>query len=278
MFDHVDDWSDAYENRAHVPGFERFVTDWAERGSSARADLAAGGADAGAVDIAYGSDPRQRLDLYRPGTAPRGLAVFVHGGYWRTFGRESFGHMSRGLLGRGYAVAVPSYRLAPTVTVPEITKDVAAAITHAASIVDGPVLLAGHSAGGHLVARMGQADGPLSGPVAERVAHILSISGLHDLRPLILTDKNDDLRLDETTALAESPALARPRPGLKLTSWVGGDERPEFIRQSDLIANVWLGLGAATRLVVEPGKNHFDVIEPLEDPESPITRSFLGET
>lgn len=273
-FQKVTDWSDAYENRGHVPGFERFIESWAAGGAGARAALAESGA--GTLDIAYGADPRQRLDLYLPETTARGLAVFVHGGYWRAFGRESFGHMAQGVRAAGYAVAVPSYRLAPTVHVPEITADVAAATTLAASRIQGPILLAGHSAGGHLVSRMGVADGPLSAPIAARIAHILTISGLHDLRPLLLTDKNDDLRLDAATAVAESPALSTPRSDLRLTAWVGGDERPEFIRQSALIANMWLGLGSETRLVIDPGLNHFDVIEPLEDPESPITRAFLG--
>ncbi|MEL6765683.1 MAG: alpha/beta hydrolase [Pseudomonadota bacterium] len=273
-FQKVSDWSDAYENRAHVPGFTRFLESWADGGARARAALAEKGD--GALDLAYGADPRQQLDLYLPSGTPNGLAVFVHGGYWRAFGRESFGHMAQGIRAAGYAVAVPSYRLAPTVSVPQITANMAAAITLAAGRIEGPILLAGHSAGGHLVSRMGQADGPLPEAVASRIAHILTISGLHDLRPLLLTDKNDDLRLDAATALAESPALSTPRDGLRLTAWVGGDERPEFIRQSALIANMWLGLGAETRLVIDPGLNHFDVIEPLEHPDSPITRAFLG--
>ncbi|MEM7497148.1 MAG: alpha/beta hydrolase [Pseudomonadota bacterium] len=271
MFDRVEDWSDAYENRAYVPGFERFVARWAEEGERARRD-----AGAATLDIPYGPDPRQRFDLFLPGSKPAGLAVFVHGGYWRSFGRESFGHLAAGARAAGYAVAVPSYRLAPGVGVPEITADVAAAVAAAAAEVTGPLLLAGHSAGGHLACRLAEAEGPLPEAVAGRIAHLLSISGLHDLRPLLGTDKNEDLRMDAAVADAESPALRAPRAGLRLTTWVGGDERPEFIRQSALIANIWLGLGAETRLVVEPGKHHFDVIEPLEDPESPLTRAFLG--
>ncbi|MEO0428485.1 MAG: alpha/beta hydrolase [Pseudomonadota bacterium] len=277
-FEQIADWSDAYENRAHVPGFDRFIDRWAEAGAKARETAGPAGSESGRgiLDIAYGTDPRQQLDLYMPSTEPSGLAVFVHGGYWRSFGRESFGHLAAGARAAGYAVAVPSYRLAPTVGVPQITADVAAAVTLAADRIAGPLYLAGHSAGGHLVTRLGEEAGPLPAAVAGRIAHILSISGLHDLRPLLATDKNDDLRLDEQTAAAESPALRAPRPGLRYTAWVGGDERPEFVRQSALIANIWLGLGASTRLMVQPGLNHFDVIEPLEHPDSPLTRAFLG--
>ena len=75
------------------------------------------------------------------------------------------------------------------------------------------------------------------------------------------------LRLNEEEAVAESPALLRPFEGLTLAAWVGSDERPEYLRQSALIANIWSGLGAATRCVKAPGRHHYDVIADLSDPE-----------
>ena len=59
-------------------------------------------------------------------------------------------------------------------------------------------------------------------------------------------------------------------------AWVGQAERSEFVRQSALIANVWRGLGAETDLVVEPDRHHFDVIDGLADPGSPLTEALLG--
>ena len=60
-----------------------------------------------------------------------------------------------------------------------------------------------------------------------------------------------------------------------ITCWVGADERPEFVRQSDLLANIWTGLGAVTATVHAKGKHHFNVIEGLEDADSPLTRCFI---
>ncbi len=96
---------------------------------------------------------------------------------------------------------------------------------------------------------------------------MLTISGLHDLRPLLRLALNADLRLDAAEAAAESPALLEPRPGAAAHVWVGADERPEFLRQSALIANIWTGLRADMSLTVEPGRHHFDVIDGLSDPE-----------
>lgn len=269
----IEDWSDAYENRAYTPDFDRFPARWAAESAAFRARLEAAGR--ARLGVAYGADPRQRLDLFLPEGAPQGLAVIIHGGYWRSLDARDFSHLAAGPVARGWAVALPAYRLAPVARIAEITADTGAAVEAAAGLVDGPIRIAGHSAGGHLAARMTTATTPLSAATARRVVHVLSVSGLHDLRPLLMTDKNADLRLDAAEASAESPALLVPLPGTRLTAWVGGDERPEFLRQSALLPNIWMGLGAATRSVVEPGRHHFDVIESFETQGGALTRALL---
>ena len=94
---------------------------------------------------------------------------------------------------------------------------------------------------GHLVSRMVCADSPLLDSVRQRIKSVMSISGLHDLRPLMNTAMNDDLALDHVEAASESPALLEPLSGIRISCWVGGDERPEFLRQNDLLANIWRG-------------------------------------
>ena len=99
--------------------------------------------------------------------------------------------------------------------------------------------------------------------------------GLHDLRPLQRTEMNATLFHAAGEAAAESPALLEPVPGTRLTCWVGADERPEFLRQNDLLANIWTGLGAQTRSVREPGRHHFTVIDGLAEAGSPLMQAFL---
>lgn len=274
VFTRVEDPSDAYENRAYLPDPDAAIAAWETAAAAFRDGLGA----RATPDVSYGGDARQRLDLFRPGGgAAEGLVCFYHGGYWRGLDARLFSHFAAGALARGWAVAMPAYRLCPAVGVPDIVRDAALALAAAAEAVpDGPVVLAGHSAGGHLACRMACADVPLAAPLARRIGHVVSISGLHDLRPLLETDKNADLRLDAETAAAESPALRLPRPGVRLTAWVGADERPEFVRQSALIANVWTGLGAATRSVVEEGRHHFDVIDSLAEPDGRLTEAMLA--
>lgn len=271
----ITDWDDAYANGAYIAGGDAYPDKWRRAAESYRQRLL----DAGRarLDIAYGRAARQRMDLFLPATNPVGLAVFVHGGYWLAFDKSSWSHLAAGAVDSGWAVAIPSYTLAPEVRVPAIARDVAAAIALAAETVDGPIRLAGHSAGGHLVTRMICADAPLGKAVQVRIRHVLSISGLHDLRPLLRTTMAGALFSNPAEAAAESPALLEPVGGAAVTCWVGAEERPEFLRQNELLANVWTGLGAETHQVRQPGRHHFNVIEDLAEAGSPITQAFVGE-
>ncbi|WP_247869148.1 alpha/beta hydrolase [Ahrensia sp. 13_GOM-1096m] len=255
---------------AHIEGSEKLPDLWADnaasyRASSVRID----------IDIAYGTHPRAKFDLVWPDETPKGLAIFIHGGFWMRLNKSHWTHYAEGARANGWAVCLPSYTLAPEARVNHMTRQIGAAIEAAASRITGPICLSGHSAGGHLATRMICDDTPLAKSTLERVAKTLSISGLHDLRPLLHTKMNDVLHLDETEAFHESPALHRPATPMPLTCWVGGGERPEFIRQSEIITQIWGGLGTQTSCVVDTQHNHFTVIEALKQHDSPITETFL---
>jgi len=269
----VKDWDNAYANGPNIAGGERWPGLWVTPAQAYRAEVA--GQGRARLDIAYGAHDRQRLDLFLPEGKPKGLVVFVHGGYWMRLDKSFWSHLAKGAVARGHAVAMPSYRLCPEVGVADISADVAQAIMRAMDEVDGPVALTGHSAGGHLVSRMICRGGPLSPERQARITSVVSISGLHDLRPLQRTAMNDTLHIDDATAASESPALLAPVDGVKVTAWVGGAERNEFRRQAQLLANIWTGLGAATACVEAPDRHHFDVIDDLADSDSALVKALL---
>lgn len=270
----IRDWDDAYENGRHIPEGSSWPGRWTAPAAAFRDAADARGR--ARLGVAYGDGERHRYDLFLPAGTPRGLLVFVHGGYWMALDRSSWSHLAGGAVAQGWACAIPSYDLCPMVTIAAITTQIGAAIEHAAGAVDGPVVLAGHSAGGHLVTSMACHDTPLAPATRDRLAHVVSISGLHDLRPMLRTARNATLGLDMDSAEAASPALKRPLTHVPVTAWVGSAERAEFLRQTALIANVWQGLGAATRAVVEPDRHHFDVIDGLADPAAPLMRATLA--
>lgn len=269
----IADWDGAYSNGANIAGGDRWPAAWIEPAKAFRENAAATGR--AKLDLAYGRNERNRFDLFLPKGSAKGLVVFVHGGFWMALDKSYWSHLAAGPVANGYAVAMPSYTLCPDIRIAGIAGEIAAAIGEAADHVEGPLMLTGHSAGGHLVSRMACEDSPLPAEPRQRLRHVLSISGLHDLRPLMRTAMNEKLRIDEAEAVTESPALLSPMGGLRLTCWVGGSERAEFLRQNALLANIWTGLGAKTATVVEPDRHHFSVIDGLADPEHPLTRMLL---
>lgn len=253
---------DAYANAPHIPDAPSYPPRWQAEASEFRARVPA-------REIEYGPGAREWLDLFLPAGSAAGLVVFVHGGFWRAFDGRSWSHLAAGPLAHGWAVAVPSYTLAPEARICEITRQVARAIDRAAGEVDGPIRLTGHSAGGHLVARMLMADVPLD--AADRLAGCVPISPLSDLRPLIDTAMNDDLRLDAEEAARESPVLHDRARDLPVTVWVGGAERPAFLDQARWLSDAW-----SAPLVVDESRHHFDVIEGLSRADTPLTGAVLG--
>lgn len=268
------DWDDAYNNGGHIDGAEEYPPKWAKLAQAFRDKIAQDGR--AELDLAYGDGEREKLDLFHPQGTTKGLAIFAHGGYWRAFDKSTWSHLAGGALAQGWTVCLPSYTLAPQARLSQITGQFGRAIEFAASRIAGPLRLAGHSAGGHLVSRMICQDTPLPVNLSDRIEHVVSISGLHDLRPLLRTTMNETLRMDEQEAVGESAALCRPLESCSITCWVGENERPAFIAQNDLLANIWAGLGIQTRSVHAPGKHHYNVIEDLTAPDSALTQAFIG--
>jgi acetyl esterase/lipase len=272
----ITDWNDAYANAPYIENAADYPPRWASLAAVFREEMESSGR--ARTGIAYGMAERQQLDLFLPGAVPFGLAVFIHGGYWHKFDRSIWSHLARGPLERGWAVAMPSYTLGPQASVAMITQEIGKAVECAASLVEGPVRLSGHSAGGHLATRMACTNSPLPDAVRQRIGHIVSISGVHDLRPLEKTDMAKTIFRNPGEAAAESPALLQPVEGTSVTCIVGSREKPEFLRQNALLANIWTGLGARTRPVVLEGDHHFSVIEGLADAASPLTDALVGQT
>lgn len=250
-----------YANGAFIPGGNDYPDRWTKAAASFRKSLGKR-AD---LDLAYGPSPREKLDLFLPEGTPKGVVVFVHGGYWHLFSKAHWSHLASGSLARGYAVAMPSYTLAPAARIAEITAEIARACWFVGTRVPGPMVVTGHSAGGHLSARMGCADVPVP------VARVVPISPLSELGPLIATEMNGTLKIDAAEAAAESPARHRLRDGVSAHVWVGADERPAFLMQARCLSEEW-----ACPWTAEAGQHHFNVIDGLTDPESPLCTALLG--
>lgn len=262
------DYDDAYANAAYIPEADGFIEEWQNDAHAFRTDLIS--KKRADIDVVYGPSKRQVFDVFHPVGEAKGTLVFVHGGYWRRFDKSYWSHFATGALERGWRVVMPSYDLCPRVSIAEITQEIRVCVERIAEQFDGPLALAGHSAGGHLVARLG-VPAMLPASVIDRITHIVPISAVADLRTLVFTSMNDDFRLTDETAAAESPALM-PKPQCPVTVWVGGDERPVFLEQSMVLAENW-----GAKMIVRQGEHHFDVIDGLKDPNSILVRLLTAD-
>jgi arylformamidase len=249
-----------YANGAFIPDAADYPPRWTKKAAAFRQSLGR----RAELDLVYGAAPRERLDLFLPEGTPKGVVLFVHGGYWHLFSKAHWSHLAAGPLARGYAVAMPSYTLAPVARIGEITAEVARACWFVGTRVPGPMVVTGHSAGGHLAARMGNAG------MGVPVARVVPISPLAELGPLMATEMNATLKIDAGEAAAESPARHPLRDGVTAHVWVGAIERPAFLAQARILAEEW-----ACPWTVDPGRHHFDVIDGLENPASPLCEVLL---
>jgi len=263
------DWDDVFANMDYIPDGASYPEKWAEAALAYRSlEHDAGRAR---LNIPYGETARQAYDLFLPSGKPKGVVIFVHGGYWQAFDRTDYSHLAAGAQARGWAVALPSYTLAPDARVSEITSQIARAVAGIAAKHAGSIHLAGHSAGGHLVARM-LCDSVLPPDVAARVKRCVPISPVSDLRDLHRTELNDLLKLDPEEAEAESPILSEQSVACPVDVWVGALERPVFVEQAAGLAKAW-----NAKLTVAAGLHHFDVIEGMSDPDSALTEAVVGQ-
>jgi arylformamidase len=250
-----------YNNRLRVPEHPAIIAGWqrdaaAWREACPRAELG----------LAYGSGEREQLDLFSPPDDGAPLALFIHGGYWQGLDRSFVSHCARGLNARGVAVAVPSYDLCPAVPLSRIVGQMREACRFLWLRSGRRIMASGHSAGGHLAAMLLATDWPgFDARLPAGLVHAaLPVSGVFEIEPVLPTTIGVALKLTPAEARTLSPRFL-PSPARPLSCWVGGAESGEFIRQSRDMAAAWAG--ACTVL---DGADHFTVLAPLADPDSPM--------
>jgi arylformamidase len=267
-----------YDNRGAVPEHPEWFARWAALSDDARARLKY------ASDLRCGPNPKETLDLYTPAGTSRGTFAFIHGGYWRALDKQDHAFVAMPFVQHGYAVAVLNYDLCPAVSIATIVDECRRAIAwlvregarHGANT--GTLVVGGHSAGGHLAAMSLAARAQTFGVQRHPVAAAVSLSGLHDLRPLTQVSFNADLKLDDAEAARLSPALQPPGTDAPLMIAVGADETPEFLRQSQLMVDAWPAnrpAGMRQPLVLDR-RHHFSVVADYADEASELAQRTLA--
>ncbi len=265
-----------YNPRTTVANFQEYF-DRAE----ARSIEALPGLD-GYVDVPYGAHEAQKLDVFRARGESKAVLMFIHGGYWRALDKRFYNFLAPAFTKAGVTFANVNYALCPTITIEEIVRQVLQAgawlYRNASNFGGNPqqLYVAGNSAGGHLTAMMLAAIWPAFSPdLPKKVFQAgLSISGVHDLRPLAgAAFLKPQVNFDLAVARRCSPVLMPPATDAKLWTSVGGAEPQAFQDQNTALGKEWKRVFAGD--IKMPGENHFSIIEKLGDPSSPLFKGAL---
>ena len=166
----------------------------------------------GRMDVAYGADPRQRLDIYHPlGPAPQGgapVVLFFYGGNWTRGERADYRFVGEALASNGIVTLVADYRLSPQVRWDGLLRDSADALAwtlaHAAEEGGDPrrVMVMGHSAGAYNAAMLALDPRWLGalGLKPDRLAGWIGLAGPYDFLPIVDPEVKVAFNWPDTTA------------------------------------------------------------------------------
>ena len=266
-----------YNAGAAVTNPSAYMASYVERAAHARKHLRC------VLDVPFGATLDETLDIFPADQPGAPVFVFVHGGYWRSMSSKEFSGVALGLQPIGITTVVVNYSLCPKVTIDEITRQARSAVAwtlrHIGLHGGDPkrVAVGGHSAGGHLSAMCletrwaedyGLAPDPLAGAVL--------VSGIYDIAPLRYSYLQPEILLDDGMVQRNSPLFAVRACATKALVTYGGDESPEFARQSSAFHDAWQQAGNRSDLLAQPGANHFTAIDGFGDPASPLCRWLAG--
>lgn len=224
-----------------------------------------GGSRVAARDIAYGDDPRQRLDVYVPegATGASPVMLFIYGGGWNNGEKNDYAFVGRAFAARGFVTVVPDYRLVPQVRFPEFVTDGALALRWVQNTISryggdtARVHLSGHSAGAYnaMMIALDRRFGARAGIRPSLVKSVSGLAGPYDFLPL------DDAR--SIAAFGQTPNLSETQP----VNFVRGGGPRVFVATGDAdttvrprntyeLARRLKAVGAAVQVKTYPGVGH----------------------
>ncbi|MEP3274815.1 MAG: alpha/beta hydrolase [Stappiaceae bacterium] len=217
--------------------------------------------------VSYGSHSRQTFELFKvkQGEKAKGLAIFIHGGFWRAMDREQSRFVAKPFLASGYDCVIAEYRLMPAFALADLVEDTAMMLHKLKALqehhaLSSNILLSGHSAGAHL-AIFGLNKAKNEGFSAANLS-LLLLSGVFDIFPVSQTSIGDELDMPQEDIARWSVYEGDADNSIDPLFLVGADETDDFKRQS-IIGAQQLGAGHQENIRFVDGANHLTLMTKL---------------
>ncbi|ODT66641.1 MAG: hypothetical protein ABS75_26580 [Pelagibacterium sp. SCN 63-23] len=234
------------------------------------------------ADISYGAHPLRTLDIYPAQSEDESpVHIYLHGGYWRAQDKSNYAFIAGMLVEHGITAVIVNYELCPGSTLDEVVDSALAGVEWVCRNVGQyggdprAISLSGHSAGAHLVAEVLATDWASRGVDPGAFVGAIAVSGIYDPAPAALTSVNEELRLTPETIANRNVEARPPLVDCPVAVMVGGDEPWHWIDQSFRYSHHLHRHGRQPAVQVLPNYNHFNILMPFMQPESPIGATML---
>lgn len=238
------------------------------------------GARLAAEGVAYGPDPRHKLDVFVPDEAAstaavkrRPVALFIYGGSWNSGARADYAFVGRALAAREIVTVVMDYRLVPQVRYPGFVEDGALATRWVKSEIGryggdpGRIFVMGHSAGAYIAAMLalnpqftreaGLRGSPYRG--------LVGIAGPYDFYPFDVGASREAFGQWPRPQETQPVSIARRGAPPAFLAY-GTEDTTVLPRNSRKLAEVLRGLGTRVVERAYPGVSHAGILLALSKP------------
>ena len=271
---------DAYTQIKYAPNMPQILLRSASNSELARDRLGA------PRRIAYGPTPEEALNLYPAAATHAPIAIYLHGGAWRSGAADRSGSAAEVFVNTGVHYIVPDFvnveatggDLRPMVD--QVRRAIAWVHRNAASFGGDPdrIHLYGHSSGAHLagVAMVTDWAGSFGLP-ADIIKTGLLCSGMYDLKPVRLSARSRYVRFTDEIEQEFSPRRHIELFTAPVVLAYGSEETPEFQRQTRDFAAALRAANRTVEVLIGQHYNHFEIVETLGSPYGVLGRAALAQ-